>query len=293
MSEPRLSKQMLLQVGALVRSLTENKLYYKGKKDEPASGETALRLSSNTLTVPHAHSYDEYFVVIEGNPVIDLDGVKYPMASGSICYIHAGVHHTVYLEKGAAPCLVLWMIHGNNKLRMHITAYSKTGRHLIDGLDLEIGDYLLKLIEQEFLHRKESFITHALSYLASFWYAVIRKYDQMMAQPSDRSNWKQQVLLELDEYLFYHMSEKITLKALSEAIKLSPNYLSYLFKEIRGINLFEYIQAKKIEQAKELLATTSLNITEIAALVGFQDPFYFSKTFKKLAGRSPSQFRKL
>ena len=73
---------------------------------------------------------------------------------------------------------------------------------------------------------------------------------------------------------------------------LSPGYLSRLFKKEVGQNLSTYIQNVRVEQAKVLLQSTNLKIFEIADEVGINDPVYFSKTFKKITGHRPNEFRK-
>lgn len=63
------------------------------------------------------------------------------------------------------------------------------------------------------------------------------------------------------------------------------------FKAFTGYSPARYIEKIRIAKARELLHDTNLSISEIAAIVGYQDPFYFSKVFKKASGLTPSEFR--
>ncbi|GGI44945.1 hypothetical protein GCM10008018_09630 [Paenibacillus marchantiophytorum] len=83
-----------------------------------------------------------------------------------------------------------------------------------------------------------------------------------------------------------------SLVMLSDRFKLTPNYLSRLFKEEFGEKFIDYLAGLRIEQAKHLLVTTSTAIQEIAVKVGYTHTFSFIRVFKKLVGRTPGDYRK-
>ncbi|MBC7958842.1 MAG: helix-turn-helix domain-containing protein, partial [Vallitaleaceae bacterium] len=78
---------------------------------------------------------------------------------------------------------------------------------------------------------------------------------------------------------------------LAKEMSLSPSYLSSLFKRLYGINFQDYMLSTRLERAKILLLSTDLKIYEIAASVGFDDPNYFSASFKRIFDCSPNQFK--
>ena len=92
-------------------------------------------------------------------------------------------------------------------------------------------------------------------------------------------------------FIQQHYMEELTLETLAEKVHLSPSYLSKLFKRETGENLSIYIQNVRIQQAKILLCTTDLKTYEVAERVGISDPVYFSRTFKKITGMKPKDFR--
>lgn len=93
-------------------------------------------------------------------------------------------------------------------------------------------------------------------------------------------------------YITEHFAEGIYLENVAEAVKISPKYLSRVFKERTGVNLSEYISLVRITRAKELLLSTSKSVGEIGELVGFENRTTFFRTFKKLEGVSPNEYRK-
>lgn len=87
-------------------------------------------------------------------------------------------------------------------------------------------------------------------------------------------------------------AEDITLTDLARKYGISTSHLSGLIKEELQMSYSEYIAARRVQKAKELLADEKLSIEEIAEQVGYCDYFYFTKVFKKNAGISPSKYRK-
>lgn len=93
------------------------------------------------------------------------------------------------------------------------------------------------------------------------------------------------------EFIESNFEKKLSLKDIAEELYVSPNYLSRLFKKEMNINLFDYIQAYRLEKSKELLDDISLKVFEIAKIVGYSDTKYFSGIFKKTFGCTPLEYR--
>jgi len=93
------------------------------------------------------------------------------------------------------------------------------------------------------------------------------------------------------KYIEQNYSSPLSLSGISEKFSLSESYVARLFKNELNCKPSEYINSVRIAAAEELLLTTELSVTEISALVGYSDIYYFSKTFKRLVGTSPSRAR--
>lgn len=96
------------------------------------------------------------------------------------------------------------------------------------------------------------------------------------------------IMKTIDENVF---DPAFSLSALAKKVNLSPGYLSALFKRLFGISFQDYLINARLERAKILLLTTGWKVYEIAEKVGFEDPNYFSTSFKKHYGVSPNKFR--
>ncbi|WP_019637991.1 response regulator transcription factor [Paenibacillus fonticola] len=95
----------------------------------------------------------------------------------------------------------------------------------------------------------------------------------------------------LIEQVQYHYAEELSLKTLSQRLKLHPNYLGQLFQQEVGSSFSDYVNQYRIEKATQLLLHTEQKTAEIAVNVGYIDSSYFYRQFKKYAGVSPTELR--
>lgn len=93
------------------------------------------------------------------------------------------------------------------------------------------------------------------------------------------------------KYVLENYAKDITLDDAAKEINMSYHYFSKFFKEETGQNFSDYLINIRIAKAKELLKDDSYSIKEICCLVGYKDPNYFSKIFKKCTGVTPTEFR--
>jgi len=94
------------------------------------------------------------------------------------------------------------------------------------------------------------------------------------------------------EFIFTHAAVSPRLGNLSKKLGLSASRTSHLVRELFGKSYEELLIGERISRAKTLLQNTELPIYQISELTGFPDNFSFSKTFKRLEGRPPSEFRR-
>ncbi len=94
------------------------------------------------------------------------------------------------------------------------------------------------------------------------------------------------------DYLCRNIHRRITLTDLSKIAHLSPSRLSHLFREQVGVTPQQFLETERLERAKQLLELTAHNIQQVSRQVGFDNPFYFTRRFKKHTGQSPRQYRR-
>lgn len=95
----------------------------------------------------------------------------------------------------------------------------------------------------------------------------------------------------IKDYIDRHYMEPITLQSMGEALRISPYYLSHVFKQMSGYSPVQYLLRRRIGEAQTLLITTDLSITRIAEMVGYDTQSYFNLQFTKNVGMPPNKFR--
>jgi AraC-like DNA-binding protein len=93
-------------------------------------------------------------------------------------------------------------------------------------------------------------------------------------------------------FMKQNMSKKIGLEDMANHCEVSVSHFCLLFKRKTSHTPIEFLNNLRIQQACQLLDLTNLNISEISDKLGFSDPFYFSRVFKKSIGQSPRDYRK-
>ena len=103
------------------------------------------------------------------------------------------------------------------------------------------------------------------------------------------------VIEEIDKATLYfneHYSEEISIEEYAQNNYFSVSWFIRNFKHCTGSTPMQYILSKRIYNAEILLHDSTYNVTEIAEIVGYDNPLYFSRIFKKVKGLSPSEYRK-
>lgn len=104
---------------------------------------------------------------------------------------------------------------------------------------------------------------------------------------------KSRIIEQAISFLTAHLQEDLSLEAVAMHCNVSHYYLSHLFRKETGTTVTAFIKKARIDQAMVLLRDANLTIAEVAYKVGYQDPNYFSKSFRSYVGVSPTEFRNL
>ena len=94
------------------------------------------------------------------------------------------------------------------------------------------------------------------------------------------------------DFLCSHMGTEVSVQETAQAAGLSSSRLAHLFKAQAGVSPGQFVEARRMERARQLLSRTGLTVEAVAADVGYDNPFYFSLRFKKATGQAPTEFRR-
>ena len=95
----------------------------------------------------------------------------------------------------------------------------------------------------------------------------------------------------IDKYIEKNYMYPITMTTISRLLVKHENYISRIYKTIRGITVMQHLRNVRIEKAKELLVTGKYSVAQVAKMVGFHDAKYFISTFKTVESISPGKYQ--
>ncbi len=148
----------------------------------------------------------------------------------------------------------------------------------IEGNNISIQHFIINLLK---INNTSELKISYIDYLKRF-IAILEE---------SRMNELNGLILEAIDFINHHYESNITLDDVAKEINMSYHYFSKFFKDSTGKNFVDYLTDLRIEKSKELLKNPANSIKEICYRVGYSDPNYFSKIFKKIIGMTPTEYR--
>lgn len=193
-----------------------------------------------------------------------------------------------YWADEKTPWSIYWM-HFDGSISSHI--FEKYAERSLSPVTVPFTDERLALfgriisvLSSGFNEQKIEYASIVcLNFLSSFIY-----YDlELSTEPNNNDNLVDKII----DYLNNNIHKTITTQEIVENFHYSHSYLFSVFKKKTGYSIIHFFNLLKIQKACEYLNFTSLSVKEICFKMGFQDPLYFSRLFKKYMGLAPTEYR--
>lgn len=175
-----------------------------------------------------------------------------------------------------------------------IERFSKSSDYGETAIELSLNSFkrmkeLFVSTEKELLGQRDGFWPcRSRSYLMELLYFIV--YTLYRETPEEESPDQDEFSM-ITEFLNEHIEEQITLDMITKRFAINRNKLNALFVKHSSMTCMSYLQKLRIDLAKILLSKTEIPVSEVSARVGFADPNYFTKLFKKTTGVTPSKYR--
>ena len=254
--------------------------------------------SPKKAAIPHSHSYYQIIWFFEDGGTHSVDFESYEIKKNMIFFIAKDRIHAFDDNLEVNGCL----IHFNESffmhtdvdvfLKYHIFNSQENPQYIIDEETAETARLHSKLILRELSNRTqfgyEDSIRFSLKALLINLERVHRKEEHR--QLTFNSHYELQ-FAKYKELVEENYQKGLSVAEYAQTLHISSKTLNTITKEITGKSASQIISNRIILQTKRLLKFTSLQIGEIAFKVGFEDPSYFVKYFKRHVGNSPNNYR--
>jgi AraC-like DNA-binding protein/mannose-6-phosphate isomerase-like protein (cupin superfamily) len=231
------------------------------------------------------HSDHLLIYCTEGKAFLNIQDEPHTVKAGDLLLLPAGADHR-YTADPDDPWTIHW-VHYTGPLAENFEKYmgfSNTTRirHLGRQPRMLVDfNGLLSVRQTGFRARG---LIHAANRLRQLLAAV-------PINANETSREKKNGLDTIHNYMRERLNERITLEQLADIAGLSPAHFATRYREQTGTSPIQHFLHLKVEQACQLLDTTSLSFADISRKLGYDDAYYFSRLFKKVMGQSPRDYR--
>ncbi|WP_048783596.1 AraC family transcriptional regulator [Streptococcus sp. 263_SSPC] len=251
---------------------------------------TKSKYDSDWHSTLHTHPFTELFYVVDGKGEFNIQGQRFPVKPNDFVIINPQVEHT---ELSSPDEPLEYIVLGINGLSFSNLTPVSEGGHPFSFFNLrdEQKDILryLNAMVQEATSQSMSYELVCHNLLEILLIKILR-HQHFDLEVGKQSKATKDISF-IKHYLETYYHESIQLEDLASMTHLSRFYISHSFKKEIGMSPMEYLIAIRIKESKILLRTTNYSISQVADIVGFTTPTYFSKQFRKSTGISPTDYR--
>lgn len=180
-----------------------------------------------------------------------------------------------------------------NKLKQEIQIYNFQGAQQKELLDEYYGILIMKLNARDVFPFINDLNFQEILDSETIFNEFKSKVTQIMSELRIKRKGKQKdAVVEAKHYIEKHLSKDVSLEEVADFLGLNASYFSQLFKQKTNETFVQYRIKRRMEKAKKLLEIPHYRITDISYEIGYSDHPHFTKTFKKYAGCSPSDYRR-
>ena len=243
-----------------------------------------------SMDLHHFHNAYEMYYALSGKRYYFINDKTYQIKKGDLVLINEYTTHRAITTNNNSFSYILCNFKktflydlakiANGDLykcftkNIHVIHLDKKSQSLVENI--------LHTMVKEFQEKNTRYTDYIKTALVQLLLTIMRFNPPQTEYTPKYKNSTHRLIDESIGYINNNFFEEITLK-----------YFSKIFKESTGLTFIEYLNNVRIKEAQKLLATTKLSINEIGERAGFHSNTHFCRIFKKIAGTSPSAYRKL
>ncbi len=228
---------------------------------------------------------------VRGMGWVEIGGVRYEVGPSEALLIPRGTPHT-YGASDAAPWSIHWVHFRGTEADFF--AYQLPEHEYLLSVDAQTAAALEGLFTECYDSFVGGFVQHRLIYCSQVLHHLFGClfFNNPAFSPALRTS-RFHSLEATFSYLQQNVTNMLTLAQMADHAGLSTSHFSHLFKQQTGYSPVDYFIHLKMQIACSLLTLTPKSVQEVALEMGYEDPYYFSRLFKKVVGVAPRAYREL
>ncbi len=252
----------------------------------------------------HHHRAPEFFLQLRGKNEVSFPHERVTQEPGEMLIVPAGVPHSErhLADHGVFRHMVVML--GSDRVRAHIASRTRGERmwqlDYIEMIPESRPEELRRLLGYSALSHADGGAASASAtkgLMLAFLALLLNGLGEIPKKCASAKDCCQELnykIIEVQKFVSDNLAcRSLSVANLAEVVQCNPNYLSRLFYRETRERLGAFVNRKRLEHAKELLVTSTLNVSEVAWKCGYVDPDYFSRVFKKTFHVTPTTFRRL
>lgn len=262
--------------------------------------------AGQTILYLHWHEHLEIIMMRQGHAVFHIDSVPYEASEGDVLFVPAGSLHVGYCRHDGPTQFIsvvfnaaLFGDRAHDPLHVQFVAPCLEGKRPIpvrpDAVLSPVRAHYALLDEalQEFRDKKPAYQLVIKSKLHLLFTLLARELQPLRTPPGPKEGqaFNRELFKPLIQHIETHFAEKLTVAEAAKRVNMNPYHFCKTFKKLTGRTFVEFVNACRANEAERLLLETDKSVTEIAGLVGCDNPNYFARLFKQYKGVAPTKLR--
>lgn len=249
----------------------------------------SARYDGDWLSIPHTHNYTELFYIVGGDGKFQIGDALFPVNANQLVVVNPNVLHTE-VSHDAHP--LEYIVMGVEGLELKPTKDQESGFSVFTFSKPDETLLCMQNILAELQNHDLEYEAVCRGYMEILIIRLMRRAEFSPVAHPPKPNLNRQCAA-VRRYIDAHFKEKLTLEQLALEVKVNKYYLAHAFKAEFGVSPISYMNARRIAESKRLLVESDWSLIQLAAMLGYSSPSYFSQSFHRSEGISPQEYRKL
>lgn len=266
-----------------------------------------FEFDKNFISHVESHDFWELVYADKGSLICTCDGREITLGEGEVLFHKPGVVHSLRADGKHAPNIFIISFECKNEavrffedkrmaldksLLRFIFAIIEESRRTFDLPHSDPNLKKMKLLDSPTLGGQQIIKNYLELLLINLMRNEVER-DSSAAVFLPTEQFDELLSDRVIKYMKEHVAERLSVADVCAILHYNKSYVFRQFKKTTGSSLMAYFTKLKIQRAKQILRETELSISDVSDALSFETPNYFSKTFKKYTGYTPSTYRKM